>query len=67
MGDWALYGPGGGTHVELVVAVGRSTIRRRVALMCLHAEIATEEGQSLTLGEWLQLAADTFKPRILPA
>lgn len=26
VGDWVLYGPGGSTHVELVVAVGSSTI-----------------------------------------
>lgn len=42
-------------------------VGRRVALMCLQAEIATEEGQSRTLGQWLQLAADTFRPRVLPA
>ncbi|MFC0040676.1 CHAP domain-containing protein [Actinomadura rayongensis] len=26
VGDWVFYGPGGGTHVEMVVAVGSSTI-----------------------------------------
>jgi Virulence protein RhuM family len=42
-------------------------VGRRVALMCLHAEIAAEDGKGLTLGEWLQAARAWLKPRALPA
>lgn len=42
-------------------------VGRRVALLCLKAEIMSEDGISLALGQWLQLARDELAPRALTA
>jgi hypothetical protein len=42
-------------------------VGRRVALLCLKAEIMSEDGTSLTLGQWLQLARAELAPRAMTA
>lgn len=66
-------GKRGPRKVDLKVAKNYLTadelerVGKRVALLCLKAEIMSEDGVSLTLGQWLQLAREQLGPPTLTA